>query len=493
MAHWNLHYEYPAEMMGAKAKGIARMWNLNLPVPEGFVYPTDYTFETPPTFREEVGSHVRLLADRTKRRWNNPQKPLTVSVRSGAPVSMPGMMDTILNVGMNRDLIDGLTEHMQADNKAFALDCYRRLIQMFGTCVDAIDKSAFDEYYSAARIFYQDQLYSNERACEVLVDKFEMVYERETGRCFPQNPTTQLYDAVMAVFGSWANPAAHSYREANGIPHHLGTAVIVQEMVYGNCNTQSGTGVVFTHNPNTGTKGAYGEFIVQAQGEDVVAGTHATTGIDKLFESKDFGEAPRDLRKALSKLYNNFGDMLDIEFTIQNGELYLLQCRPAKRSRRATVHYVMDLVRNGTMSIDDGTAQIIELLPSVETMRLDGDLLHLVRGVPVCGAKVAAPIAIGSAAAAEYMAQGKPFIFVTHETSPSDHVEMAASVGILTAAGGTLSHAAVIARSWDKTCVVGADIKVSTGDGYVIIDQLKLVNGDVIQIDGETGDVYRPQ
>lgn len=486
MHYIDLRTELSADVIGAKASGLAQIASLALPTPRGFVYSTNTT----PLVKDTTEPFIRQLADITDRLWNKSSSPLTVSVRSGAPVSMPGMMDTILNVGLTRKLIDPLADYLSSD-KAFGLDCYRRLIQMFGVSVEHIDKAAFAEYYDAARIFYQEHLSSHERACNILVEKFEKVFERETGTSFPQNPTLQLKKSIRAVFDSWNSPVAVSYREANNIPHSPGTAVIVQEMVYGNCNDSSGAGVIFSHDPNTGKKGAFGEFITRAQGEDVVAGTHQTTDISVLFEDKRFGAAPRELKKALSKLYAHHRDMVDVEFTIENKKLYILQCRPAKRSRKASIRFTMDKVRDGEISSEEATLQIIDLLPTVESLRVEGGLLLLGKGIPVCGSIVTAPIAINKEGAATYMAQGEQFIFVTKETSPSDHIEMSASLGILTSTGGTLSHAAVIARSWDKTCVVGCE-DLQVHENYIIIDQQKFVDGDILQINGETGDIYRP-
>ncbi len=475
-------------IIGAKAVGLIEMIELGLPVPYGYCITTDSVVENDFPYLDEwmdlLNEAISSLDDGESKR----KGPLLVSVRSGAPVSMPGMMDTILNVGLTRDSITSLNDAYKAP-VAFGYDCYRRLISMYGTSVENIDRKAFNEYYLAARDFFID-VSQSERAVRVLVEKYETLYEKETGSAFPSSAIVQLERSVLAVFNSWNSPTAASYREMHNISHDLNTAVIVQQMVYGNINDSSSTGVVFTHNPNTGTKGWFGEYVVCAQGEDVVSGSHTTQSIEEITRNEKLNAAGKSLKSALSKLYNKKGDMLDVEFTIENGKLYILQCRPAKRSRRADVRFALDNVREGRITSEEATSRILSFLPQTEISSIDEQKVESVGlGVPVGGSIICAPIAIGQTVANEYAERGDDFIFVALETSPSDHVQMASSVGILTAQGGALSHAAVIARSWNKPCVVGcADMEVF--DDFVIIGQVKLSNNDLIQINGETGEVH---
>lgn len=478
-------------VIGAKAVGLIEMMECGLPVPSGFCLPTNYKFD-PESDRSLVNSVVRVLADITQTRWGGISKaitPLLVSVRSGAPVSMPGMMDTILNVGLTRDSIQTLNETYNAP-PAFGFDCYRRLISMYGTSVSHIDKRVFAEYYDAARDFFIDVSVS-ERAVRVLVEKYEMLYERETGHSFPSVPTTQLVNAIAAVFDSWNSPTAESYRILNDISYQLGTAVIVQQMKFGNVGENSATGVVFTHNPNTGAKGWFGEYVVCGQGEDVVSGTHLTESIDEITRNSQLAVAGKVLKSSLSKLYNRQNEILDVEFTIENGQLCILQYRVAKCSRKANVRFALDQAREGSITSEEATARILSLMPQTEMMVGDGEMESVGFGVPIGGSIVCAPIAIGQEVADQYIRDGLDYIFVAPDTSPSDHVQMSSAVGILTAQGGTLSHAAVIARSWDKTCIVGfEDMKVF--DGHIIIDQIRLHSDDKIQINGITGEVHVP-
>lgn len=484
--------EFLPATVGSKAAGLAEMEHMGLPIPVAFTLPTDLTFMSARTkgkpLRLALESAVKIIADETGTFWvGGGRKPLTVSVRSGAVVSMPGMMKTILNVGLTRDRIEFLTKSYDA-NPAFGFDCYRRLIQMYGETVMGIDKAAFLEYYDAAKDFFID-VSSSERASTILVEKYEKVYERETGRSFPQNPTTQLHESVKAVFASWNSPVCKEYRDAMGIDDSLGTSVTVQQMVFGNTGPQSGTGVVFTHDPNTGVKGFFGDFLVCAQGEDAVSGTHLTLPIQELFKSSDFSGAGKQLKAILTRLYQAKKEILDIEFTIDNGELFILQCRTAKRTRRASIHFALALAKEGEITTTEATSRIIDLLPSQELVTESGPMEMVGFGVGIGEGTVSAPIVLDRSMAETYMNEGKPFIYVAKDTSPDDHVQMAASVGILTATGGSLSHAAIIARSWEKTCVVGfSDMTVC--DGYIIVDNRKLYPGEVIQITGENGAVY---
>jgi len=477
--------------IGAKAFNLYRMSRMGLPVPDGFVLSCNHRKELGSLYHSGLCERMETLATWVGRCWvassDDFTRPLLVSVRSGAPVSMPGMLDTILNVGLTREKIPLLNEAYKASDR-FGFDCYRRLIQMYGVSVESIDPKAFTEYADAAKTFFID-IGKSERACQRLVDIYEGVFERETGRGFPSE-MEQITKAVDAVYDSWDSPAAVAYRESTGIDSGLGTAVIVQQMVFGNHDDSSGSGVVFTHNPNTGEKGMYGEFMIQGQGEDVVAGTHTTTPIAQL-GNNNFTKPLKSLKIYLGRLFVEFSEILDIEFTIESGKLYLLQFRTAKRSRRASIRFAMDMMRDGVLSSEEATKRITDLFPSDSGLILNNENLEFAGfGVAVGGEAISAPIAIGPTA--KTLADQKdPFIYVAENTDAADFPLLSAATGILTANGGALSHAAILARSWDKPCVVGfEDMKVF--EDHILINQIKIPNGTIIQIDGSEGSVYVP-
>jgi pyruvate, orthophosphate dikinase len=476
------------EDVGGKAHHLMRLSNMGINIPRGFVLPTQWTHKALDSSDVlHIGSSVRKLAHDRGLSWDSPSgAPLVVSVRSGAPVSMPGMMETILNVGLTRDNLQAFSESVDCSS-AFANDCYRRLIQMYGTVVQDIDKQAFNCYYDAAKVFW---LEINEAAAAKLVEKFEKVYEKETGVSFPDNSTEILIESVHAVFDSWNSTKAYTYREIEGIDHKMGTAVIIQQMIFGNTGLLSGTGVVFSHDPNTGQRGLYGDFLHNAQGEDVVAGTHKTLPIKKLLQNKELKPVAKNLQQIMTMLHMEYKEMVDVEFTIENGKLWILQARVAKRSRRASVRLCLDMVKDGSLNTESATARIIDLLPRTNSgTGCPEDLSCVGRGVGVTEGEVSGRIAIGKESIKQFIDSGTPYVYIAKETAPDDSFQMKHAEGILTAQGGTLSHAAVVARGWDKCCVVGfEDMKVL--EDKIQIDSLVASVGDWIKINGSSGEVY---
>lgn len=483
-------HKHSVGRVGGKAANIGEMRRIGLPTPDGFVSTTDVTFgnlEPYSEFYYGLIANIRNLAARTNKTWGLDQgNPLLVSVRSGAPVSMPGMMDTILNVGLTRSNLDRFVSHRNG-TKAFGLDCYRRLIQMFAVTVEGVDAEHFNEVYEAAKLFY-DEL--DEEAYETIVNLYEEIYEKEVGEEFPQLPTEQLYRAAKAVYLSWFSKKAKDYRELEGISYNMGTAVTVQEMIFGNLD-RSATGVVFTHNPNTGIKGLYGDFLKNAQGEDVVAGTHKVQSIEKLFLDDEISDSAKELRSALSRLFQSERDMLDVEFTIERDKLYLLQYRVAKRSKRASVRMLVDMTRDCTISSEEATKKFLDLLPKeIKAGAADeSDLSYVGSGLGVTEGIAFGKIATNHREAQLYIDSNEDYIYVSKETSPSDSVYMKHSQGILTAKGGRLSHAAVVARGWNKPCVVCFE-KMEVQQNGILVDGTIYPSGSKIKIDGTSGEVW---
>jgi pyruvate,orthophosphate dikinase len=478
-----------ANQTGGKAANIARMRGMGLPTPDGFVSTVGETFESRDRnspFAYALNTHIRNLAQRTGKTWGlDYGNPLIVSVRSGAPISMPGMMDTILNVGLNRGNLDRFVESRKA-TREFGLDCYRRLIHMFGTTVKGIDPELFNEVYEAAQVYY-DIL--DEEAYETLVNIYEDIYLKEVGETFPSSPSEQLYQAADAVYASWWSEKALAYRSLENISDSLGTAVTVQEMIFGNLDA-SATGVVFTHNPNTGVKGLYGDFLKKAQGEDVVSGTHKVNSIDAIFEDPEIEKAARDLQATMARLFHVERDILDVEFTIERGKLYLLQYRIAKRSKRAGVRLIVDLSKDGDITSEEATNRFMDLLPQQAVGKVDDkELTYKGKGLGVTDGLAIGKIATNHDRAQLYIDSGEDYVYVSKETSPSDSVYMKNAVGILTAKGGRLSHAAVVARGWDKPCVVCFEKMKVNSDG-IMIDNEVIDSGSLVKINGATGEVW---
>lgn len=490
---------WPANQVGGKAANISKMLSMGLPVPLGFTADTSHTFALDfengekygvgSQFEHRLYSYIRWLAAETGCSWNNENgKPLIVSVRSGAPVSMPGMMDTILNVGLTKRNMDQFIETNGATRK-FALDCYRRLIQMFGTTVKGVDPKHFSTIYDAAGVYYREEF--TEEVYELLVSFYEKIYEDQVGEPFPDDPMVQLLESCNAVFSSWFSDKAKAYRSIENISEQLGTSVTVQQMVFGNLE-RSATGVVFTHNPNTGEKGIYGDYLTNAQGEDVVAGTHKVMPIKDIFKDTDLVTPAKKLQALMARLLDTEKDILDIEFTIERGELYLLQYRVAKRSQRASVRTIIDMAREGEITAATATEKFLNLLPKTEAGSDDpGNLKYLGKGIGATEGIVVGRVAIGHEQANKFAEDGEPYIYVALETNPEDSLQMKNSVGILTGLGGKLSHAAVVARGWNKSCVVSLEgMEIDDADSGFTYNDVTYPNGAWIKINGSSGEVW---
>jgi len=483
------------ELLGGKGIGLAEMTRMGVPVPAGFTITTDAcrayltTGDLPDGLAEEVEEHLRRLEESTAKRFGSADDPLLVSVRSGAAVSMPGMMDTILNLGLDDAATEGLAA--RTGNARFAYDSYRRLIQMFGEVVDGIDPHRFESALARlkdARGAQQDTDLAAEDLRE-LVATFKEIYREETGGDFPSDAREQLMRAVRAVFESWNTPRAQVYRRANSIPDDLGTAVNVVQMVFGNKGDRSGTGVAFTRNPSTGEAGLYGEFLANAQGEDVVAGIRTPEPIEAMRTS--LPRAFEQLTETMRRLEEQYRDMQDIEFTVEDEELYLLQTRAAKRTAAAALKAAVAMVDEGLISREEAVARI-------DPAQLD-QLLHpmidpsarlevAARGLNASPGAASGGIVFDADTAVE-RAKAGPVVLVRWETTPDDIHGMIAAQGILTVHGGMTSHAAVVARGMGKPCVAGCE-ELSISDGTARLGAHTLQEGDVITIDGGSGNVY---
>jgi pyruvate,orthophosphate dikinase len=484
------------ELLGGKGIGLAEMTQMGVPVPAGFTITTDACRaamklggELPEGLAEEVDEHVRRLEERTGKRFGSDDDPLLVSVRSGAAVSMPGMMDTILNLGLNDQAAEGLGA--RTENARFAFDSYRRLIQMFGEVVEGIDGHRFESALGRLKQERSVQLDTDLTADDLrgLVATFREIYLEETGSEFPSGARDQLLRAVRAVFRSWDNPRAQVYRRAHDIPDDLGTAVNVVQMVFGNKGDRSGTGVAFTRDPSTGESGLYGEFLANAQGEDVVAGIRTPQPIEAMRES--LPKAFDQFVDTMQRLEAHYRDMQDIEFTVEDEQLYLLQTRAAKRTAAAALKAAVAMVGEGLITPEEAIGRI-------DPTQLD-QLLH-----PMIDPKAALDVATKGLNASPGAASGGivfdadtaveraktgPVILVSWETTPDDIHGMIAAQGILTVHGGMTSHAAVVARGMGKPCVASCE-ELTLGDGTATIAGQVLREGDVITIDGGTGRVF---
>jgi len=477
------------ELLGGKGIGLAEMTALGVPVPDGFTITTEACRaylaggeEVPAGLDAEVDEHVATLEQRTGKGFGDDRDPLLVSVRSGAAVSMPGMMDTILNLGLNDVAVEGLAA--STGNARFALDSYRRLIQMYGEVVDEVDGQRFEQALTdlkAARGAALDVDLTADDLRE-LVATFASIYEEETGRSFPQEPHEQLRRAYRAVFDSWNAPRAQVYRRANDIPDDLGTAVNVVQMVFGNRGESSGTGVCFTRDPATGERRLYGEFLPNAQGEDVVAGIRTPEPIEHMRDRMP--EAFEQLVDTLDRLETHYRDLQDIEFTVEEGTLYILQTRTGKRTAAAALRVAAEMVDEGLISREEAVARI-------DPGQLD-QLLHPMID-PDAKVDVAARglnASPGAASGEERGKAGEDVILVRWETTPDDIHGLIHAAGVLTAHGGMTSHAAVVARGMGKPCVAGCEeLSIDVSAGTVRIGEHDLRAGDVITIDGGTGRV----
>ncbi|WP_026876682.1 pyruvate, phosphate dikinase [Jiangella gansuensis] len=487
------------DLLGGKGANLAEMTSLGLPVPPGFTISTEAcraylaNGREPDGLADEVGRHLADLELRMGKRLGDPRDPLLVSVRSGAKFSMPGMMDTVLNVGLTDASVGGLAE--RAGDERFAWDSYRRLIQMFGTTVLGIDAEHFDKAMEAVKKDRGVEADLDLGATDLrrLVDEFKGVVSREAGREFPQEPRGQLDLAIRAVFDSWNTDRAHIYRRQERIPDDLGTAVNVVCMVFGNLGPDSGTGVAFTRDPATGEQGIYGDYLPNAQGEDVVAGIRNTL---PLAELERLDKASYDqLLAIMETLERHYRDLCDIEFTIERGKLWMLQTRVGKRTAAAAFRIAGQLVDEGLIDEDEALsrvtgAQLARLMfPQFDPA---APRTPIARGMAASPGAAVGKAAFDSATAVDWAGRGEDVILVRRETNPDDLRGMVASRGVLTSRGGKTSHAAVVARGMGRTCVVGVEaLRVDPrGRGFVTPDGVRVAEGDVISIDGGTGEVF---
>jgi pyruvate,orthophosphate dikinase len=484
------------ERLGGKGVGLAEMTQLGVPVPAGFTITTEACREAtklgrfPDGLEAEIDEHIAALEQRTGKRFGDPADPLLVSVRSGAAVSMPGMMDTILNLGLNDVAVDGLAQ--TTGNPRFARDSYRRLIQMYGEVVDGIDAHRFEEALAdlkAKRGEAQDTDLTADDLGELL-ETFKRIYREGTGTDFPQDAREQLRRAVGAVFDSWDNPRAQVYRRAHGIPDDLGTAVNVVQMVFGNKGDTSGTGVCFTRDPSTGEQGLYGEFLVNAQGEDVVAGIRTPEPLQAM--QQRLPDAFQQLLDTMRRLEEHYRDLQDIEFTVEEGSLYLLQTRAGKRTAAAALKAAVDMTDEGLISREEAVARIDPAqLDQLLHPMLDPNATYDVAatGLNASPGAASGKIVFDADTAAE-RGEREPVILVRWETTPDDIHGMIAAKGILTVHGGMTSHAAVVARGMGKPCVAGCEaLSLDVNKRTARIGDTTLNEGDVITIDGGTGRV----
>ena len=503
MAKWIYSFEEGCAddkaLLGGKGANLAEMTNLGLPVPPGFTITTEscieylespYFFES--SLKEDVLKAVTELEEKTGKYFSgNDSALLLVSVRSGAKFSMPGMMDTILNLGLNDLRTQTLAEQTNAD---FAYNCYRRLLQMFADVVYGISKDEFDDLlgYFERNAGKQAKDFTLEEH-QALIDQYKQLY-REHHQTFPQSSKEQLYAAIKAVFKSWNNPRAQVYRNLNDIPHDLGTAVNVQAMVFGNSDQASGTGVVFTRNPASGEHQLFGEFLLNAQGEDVVAGIRTPEPIAALETALPKAYAAfQDYAKILE---NHYKDMQDIEFTIEKGKLYILQTRNGKRTAKASLKIALDLVDEGIISKKEALqrvspATISQLIHPVFEEKALQDAPFLAQGLPASPGAATGEIVFTAERAKDYHSLGKKVILVRQETSPEDIEGMVVSQAIVTSQGGMTSHAAVVARGMGTCCVAGCgELTISEESKTVSCGSLVLTEGDVISVDGSSGRIY---
>jgi pyruvate,orthophosphate dikinase len=485
------------ELLGGKGIGLAEMTQLGVPVPAGFTITTDacraYLREggLPAGLEDEVAEHISKLEARTGKRFGDTGDPLLVSVRSGAAVSMPGMMDSILNLGLNDDALAGLAG--ATANARFARDSYRRLIQMYGEVVDGIDGHRFEQALAdlkRERGAQQDVDLSADDLAGLL-ETYKGIYRQETGDEFPQDPREQLRRAVVAVFESWKNPRAEVYRRTYNIPDDIGTAVNVVQMVFGNKGDRSATGVCFTRDPSTGETGLYGEYLVNAQGEDVVSGVRTPQPIEEM--RARLPDAFAQLVETMTRLEQHYRDMQDIEFTIEEDKLYLLQTRSAKRTAAAALKAAVDMTTEGLISREDAIAridpgQLDQLLhPMIDP---NAEVEVAARGLNASPGAACGAVVLDANTAAERGKAGESVILVRWETTPDDIHGLIHSKGVLTAHGGMTSHAAVVARGMGKPCVAGCDgLEIDIDARTLRIGGHDLREGDTITIDGGTGRV----
>src|SRR6476469_10245740 len=487
------------DLLGGKGANLAEMTNLGLPVPPGFVITTEacrYYLEqgsTPKGLDEEIAAHLDELESAMGRKLGDPADPLLVSVRSGAKFSMPGMMETVLNIGLSDESVQGLAK--QAGNERFAWDSYRRLLQMFGKTVLDIDGELFEHAIDEAKKAkgVRNDLDLDAADLQHLVDTFKGIVKTQAGLDFPQVPKEQLDLAIKAVFNSWNADRAILYRRQERIPADLGTAVNVVAMVFGNLGMDSGTGFAFTRDPGTGAQGVYGDYLQNAQGEDVVAGIRNTVPLQDL---EGIDKASYDqLMQIMHTLENHYRDLCDIEFTVERGKLWMLQTRVGKRTAAAAFRIATQLVDQGLIDMDEAVRRVSgEELARLMFPRFDtsGEVTKIATGISASPGAAVGKVVFDSARAVELAGQGEKVILVRRETNPDDLHGMIAAQGILTSRGGKTSHAAVVARGMGKTCVCGAEeLEVDTRAGrFTAPGGVTVGEDDVISIDGTSGAVY---
>lgn len=488
-------------LLGGKGSNLAEMTNIGLPVPPGFTITTEACIrfydegqKLWPELTQEIYEHLRNVEDTLGKRFSDEENPLLVSVRSGAVFSMPGMMDTILNLGLNDKAVIGLIK--STENERFAYDSYRRFIMMFSDIAMGIPKQRFENLLEKMKEERNVEQDTDLTAADlkILVEQFKQVYKDEKNQDFPQEPLVQLQLAIEAVFSSWNNPRAVIYRRLHDIPSNLGTAVNVQSMVYGNMGDTSGTGVAFTRNPANGENKIYGEFLMNAQGEDVVAGIRTPKPI---FELEDvMPEVFQQFRDVTKILENHYKDMQDIEFTIEKGKLFMLQTRTGKRTAQAAINVAVDLVNEGIISKDEAMLriepnQLNQLLHPTFDAKVLSESQVVAKGLPASPGAASGKVYFHAKDIVEAKSRGERAILVRQETSPEDIEGMVTSQGILTARGGMTSHAAVVARGMGKCCVAGcSDIRVDEELRVIRAGDLTINEGDFISLDGSTGTVY---
>ena len=487
--------------LGGKGANLAEMKKIGLPVPDGFTITTEACNQyyvdgkkISEDIQGQILDYLEKLEAKTGKLLGDPKDPLLVSVRSGAVISMPGMMDTVLNLGLNDESVEGLA--ILTDNRRFAYDCYRRFIQMFGDVVLEIPKYKFDRVLDGQKekMGYELDTQLNVEDFTHIITEYKAIVKREKGFDFPMNPREQMMFAIEAVFNSWNNDRARVYRNYNDIPHDLGTAVNIQSMVFGNMGNTSGTGVAFTRNPSTGENVLFGEFLINAQGEDVVAGIRTPQKIDEL---KDvMPEVYVQFTDVADKLEAHYKDMQDIEFTVERGKLFMLQTRTGKRTAFAAVKVAVDMVESGVISKEEA---LLRVMPSQLDQLLhpmfDPDAIKgaspIAKGLPASPGAAYGKVFFHSEDVARHKENGDECILVRTETSPEDIEGMVAANGILTARGGMTSHAAVVARGMGKCCVAGcSEIFVDEEEKYFRVGDVVYKEGDYISLDGNSGNVY---
>ena len=501
------------DLLGGKGANLAEMCNLGLPVPHGFTISTEvctYYYNNnkslPEKLKLEIKKNIKKIENFTKMKFGSNSNPLLLSVRSGSRASMPGMMDTILNLGLNNEAVNGLAKSTK--NERFAFDSYRRFIQMYSDVVLEIDNSLFEDALEDIKIEngYSEDTELTPQNLKDLTETYKKIVLNELNYPFPQDPSEQLWGAISAVFSSWMNNRAITYRKLNNLPSSWGTAVNIQSMVFGNMGEDCATGVAFTRNPNNGENIFYGEYLINAQGEDVVAGIRTPYPLSK--DTEDDFTADKSLEVKMPKIYDellecrsvlekHYGDMQDIEFTVQDNKLFLLQTRNGKRTAEAAIKIAVDMVHEGKINTNDALTRVEpESLNQLLHPTLDNNAKSdfLIRGMPASPGAVSGKIVLESDDAVKLSAAGESVILVRLETSPEDIAGMHAASGILTSRGGMTSHAAVVARGMGRACITGAnELRIDFENKIIFFGEKKIKSGTEITIDGSSGNVYLGQ